>query len=499
MALSSVPEQALIALNRFGLGSKPNDLARVGADPKGYLRAQLMKPDTVALTGQELMSSEAIFRANRAAEEQRRREREIKSSAVSAPVSEKAITAPAMNTSMVDAAMSGPTGRQLASVEPARPAALIPKPPEPIEQTIFRREVEARFDRLASSDAGLIERLVLFWSNHFAVSIRKGQPVQAMMGAFEREAIRPHVLGTFADMLLAVERHPAMLIYLDNNQSIGPDSRVGQSSHRGLNENLGREILELHTLGVDGGYTQADVTNLARIITGWTFTSPDDDALYGGRFTFAPNRHEPGELSLLGKTYPETGLAQGETSLSSLAHHPATAHHIATKLARHFVADEPPPALVERLARTFRDTGGSLAAVCAALIEAPESWDGVEKKLRTPQEFLIAATRATGRPLQAPQLLGTLNALGQPLWSPPGPNGFPDTAAAWLSPEGIRARLDVSAQLGRQFGPAINPSELAAALYGPAISAETQQAVARAESRPQALALLLMSPEFQRR
>jgi uncharacterized protein (DUF1800 family) len=494
------PGQALIALNRFGLGGKANDLARVGGDPRGYLRAQLMKPDAVALTGHDLMSTEAVFRANRTAEEQRRREREMKTNVASAPPSDKAMAAPATNTSMHDAAAtSRPPGSQVASMEPGKPAAPAPKPPEPIEQTIFRREVEARFDRLASTDTGLIERLVLFWSNHFAISIRKGQPVQVMMGAFEREAIRPHVLGSFSDMLLAVERHPAMLTYLDNNQSIGPDSRVGQASHRGLNENLGREILELHTLGVDGGYTQADVTNLARIITGWTFTSPDDDALYGGRFTFAPSRHQPGDLSLLGKTYPEAGLAQGEESLAALAHHPATAHHIATKLACHFVVDTPPPALVDRLARTLRDTGGSLAAAYAAMIEAPESWDSAAKKLRTPQEFLIAATRATGRSLPAPQLLGMLNALGQPLWSPPGPNGFPDTVAAWSSPEGIRARLEVSAQLGQQFGACINPNDLVVALYGSAVSAETRQAVAHAESRPQALALLLMSPEFQRR
>jgi len=267
MAPGSVPAQALIALNRFGLGSKADgDLMRVGADPRGFLHAQLSRPEAVGLGGHDLMSTEAVFRAHRAAEEQRRRERELKASIASAAPS--AMAAPAPNTIMSDAAAASKDpaapsispGAPLASIEPPKPAAPAQKPPDPIEQTIFRREVDARFDRLATSDTGLIERLVLFWSNHFAVSVRKGLPVQAMMGAFEREAIRPHVLGTFSDMVLAVERHPVMLIYLDNNQSIGPDSRAGQASHRGLNENLGREILELHTLGVDGGYSQADVT-----------------------------------------------------------------------------------------------------------------------------------------------------------------------------------------------------------------------------------------------
>jgi uncharacterized protein (DUF1800 family) len=493
------PAQALLALNRFGLGAKAatgGDLARIAADPRGYVRSQLSHGDAV-ITAPDLMTSDAAFRAHRSAEEVRRRERERKLQvSVTAPmVSADSPAPPAAAPSATDPAK--PPAR-LASLEPAKPAAA--KPPEPqVEQTIFRAEVEARFRQLTASDTGLLERLVLFWSNHFALSLAKGQPLRVMIGACEREAIRPHVLGKFADMLRAVEQHPAMLIYLDNQQSIGPNSRAGQNNHRGLNENLAREILELHTLGVDGGYSQSDVTSLARIITGWTFVQPDDDALYGGRFTFAPVRHEPGDHRLLDKVYDEGGLEQGEAALTDLAHHPSTAHHIAVKLSRHFVADEPPPALVERLAKTFVDTQGDLAAVTAALIESKEAWESGANKMRTPQEFVIAAYRATNRTVDAPQIVGILNALGQPLWYPPGPNGFPDTVAAWASPEGMRARLDVAAQLGRQASPTINPNEVLDAVVGAAASSDTRSAVERAESRPQGLALLFMSPEFQRR
>ena len=196
-------------------------------------------------------------------------------------------------------------------------------------------------------------RLVMFWSNHFCVSANKG-PVRGMAGAYEREAIRPHVLGRFVDMLLAVERHPAMLVYLDNHVSIGPNSRAGLNRGLGLNENLAREILELHTLGVGGGYTQEDVTNLARILTGWTVANLANPVGEPGRFFFAPARHEPGAWTVLGKRYGEAGMAAGEAVLRDLARHPATARHIARKLARHFVSAEPPAALVARLTPASR-------------------------------------------------------------------------------------------------------------------------------------------------
>jgi len=419
--MANDPRLALAALHRFGLGAlggSPGEIARIAADPRGFVKGQLQHRGAIALSAPELMRSDAAFRSHRAAEEQRRRERE-KATAMSAAAQ---TTGQPGNPSPA-AGGPAPAGAQVASLAAAKPA---PKPPEPqIEQTIFQAEVRARSVRLVGTENGFLERLVLFWSNHFAISLAKGGPMRVLAGAFERETIRPHVLGRFADMLMAVEKHPVMLIYLDNQQSIGPASRSGQNGRRGLNENLAREILELHTLGVDGGYSQDDVTSLARIITGWTFVQPDDDALYGGRFTFAPVRHEPGRHVLLGKTYPEGGLEQGEEALADIARHPAAAHHIAAKLARHFVADDPPPALVENLTHVFRITDGDLYAVSYALVDAAEAWDREARKLRSPEEFVIAAFRALRRPATGPQIVNMMNALGQPLWYPPGRTAFP--------------------------------------------------------------------------
>lgn len=388
---------------------------------------------------------------------------------------------------------------RIAALPPAfvgPPAPLIPRNPT---NDIFRMEAAARFGAAAQAPLGLAERLVWFWSNHFCVSAAKGQNVRIIAGAFEREAIRPHIFGQFADMLVAVEKHPAMLIYLDNRQSIGPESRAGLRRGRGLNENLGREILELHTLGADGGYSQADVTSLAAAITGWTVIGPNDEDFELGEFFFNPNRHEPGARRILGKTYAQGGLQQGVLALRDIAMHPATARHVAAKLVRHFVADDPPAGLVRRIAERFLETGGDLKEVTIALLSCDEAWSSEPTKLRQPQEFVLAALRATGRSPEAGQVLNMLNGLGQPLWAPAGPNGFPDTADHWASAEGVKTRLDIAFQLARQAPGRQNPSEILDEVLGPRASLETRQAVARAESRPQGLALLLMSPEFQRR
>ena len=289
-----------------------------------------------------------------------------------------------------------------------------------------------------------------------------------------------------------------MLAYLDNAQSFGPNSTAGLNRKRGLNENLAREILELHTLGVDGGYTQADVTALARIITGWTFSGREGRLGEPGTFVFFPNAHEPGDHTLLGKVYAAGGVKQGEAALADLARHPATARHIAGKLARHFVADEPPPSLVDRLAKVFRETDGDLKAVAIALVDADEAWTTPLAKMRTPEQFLLAAMRAIDRMPEDPgALLGPLNVMGMPLWQPPGPNGWPDTVSAWASPKAIKSRLDVSAAIAARVKDLVNPSELLETIAGESASGETRQAIARAELRQQGLALLLMSPEFQ--
>jgi uncharacterized protein (DUF1800 family) len=308
------------------------------------------------------------------------------------------------------------------------------------------------------------------------------------------------VLGRFGDMLMAVEQHPAMLFFLDNQQSLGPESRAGENRHRGLNENLAREIMELHTLGVGGGYTQDDVTSLARIITGWSYAGRQGQLGQPGSFIFNANAHEPGAQRVMGKVYQSGGVAQGEAALADIGRHPSTAKFIATKFARHFVADDPPPALVARLQDVFGKTDGDLRAMTTALVDSDEVWRAPLTKVRSPYEFLVASGRLLAQIPEDPgRYLGGLNLLGQPLWSPAGPNGFPDTNAAWVAPEGMKLRLDISAQLASRLADSIDPRALLELAAADAASVETRRTVERAETRQQALALLLMSPEFQRR
>jgi uncharacterized protein (DUF1800 family) len=375
-------------------------------------------------------------------------------------------------------------------------------PPQPLNiiQKTYRAEALARLQRAGSADCGITERLVAFWSNHFCISANKGELARMWAGSFEREAIRPHVLGRFGDMLKAVEQHPAMLFFLDNQQSLGPDSRAGQNRKRGLNENLAREIMELHTLGVGSGYSQDDVTSLARIITGWTFAGRQGQLGAPGSFVFNANAHQPGAQPLLGKIYEANGVAQGEAALADIARHPATAKFIATKFARHFVADDPPPALVARLQDVFRKSDGDLKVLTTTLLDSDEAWGAPLTKLRSPYEFLVATGRLLARIPEDPgPYLNGLNLLGQPLWTPAGPNGFPDTNAAWAAPEGMKLRLDISAQLASRVANNFDPRDLLEFAAANAASEETRRTIERAESRQQALALLLMSPELQRR
>jgi uncharacterized protein (DUF1800 family) len=358
-------------------------------------------------------------------------------------------------------------------------------------------EAKARIDAALGAELGFVERLVWFWSNHFCVSADKG-PIRALAGAYEREAIRAHVLGKFSDMLMAVESHPAMLVYLDNARSIGPDSIAGRNRGQGLNENLAREILELHTLGVRTVYTQADVTNFANVITGWTVVPPRQDPVRGGEFTFNDRMHQPGPQTVVGKTYAQNGVDQGRIVLADLARHPATAKHIATKLAHAFVSDQPPPALIDQLAKRFQDTDGNLKEVSRALLQAPEAWALGRDKLKPPSEWIISALRATGvTPPDIRPVMQAQNTLGQPLWRPPAPKGFSDDSAAWI--DGLAQRLDVANQLANRVASLVEPDAAIDSALGPLASLETRQSIARAASRPQALALLLMSPEFQRR
>ncbi len=516
-------QAALVALNRFGFGPRggaSGDLVNAASDPRGFVKAELARSSGVLLEAPGLQSTPQLGQAVFAYQDQVKQAREAAKTA--APAEAPAPQPPAdqkpenqlrrnlsLNTvaneiagqQMADAKQSDaamkPDGAQ---PNAAAPAAAKPAQPLNVIQKTFRAEALARLQRAMLVDCGFTERLVVFWSNHFCISASKGELARIWAGAFEREAIRPHVLGRFADMLKAVEQHPAMLFFLDNQQSLGPDSRAGQNRKRGLNENLAREIMELHTLGVGGGYTQEDVTSLARIITGWTFAGRQGQLGAPGSFVFNANAHQPGPQRLLGKTYEPGGLAQGEAALADIARHPSTANFIATKFVRHFVADDPPPALVARLRDVFVKTDGDLKALATALVESDEAWKAPLTKMRSPYDFLIATGRLLARVPEDPGLyLNSLNLLGQPLWAPAGPNGFPDTAAAWAAPEGLKLRLDIASQMGARLGPNIDPLDLLEFAAADAASVETRKTIERAESRQQALALLLMSPELQRR
>ena len=485
----------LIALTRFGYGPRGDgDTMIAGADPRGFLAAELAEPGIALLSGAGLPSSSMALQQFFDARMARKIERLQR--AADAP--DKGVASPSPNADpakMLAVAAAGPGGMRPA---PAVEATAPGKPPA-VEQTIFHAEALARIRRAIEARAGFAERLVAFWSNHFCVSAGKGGIGRVTAGAFEREAIRPHVLGRFSDMLLAVESHPAMLHFLENNRSVGPDSRAGLRGHRGLNENLGREIMELHTLGVDGGYKQADVTSLAKILTGWSYVGPQGARGDPGTFVFLENAHEPGPIALLDWTYPAAGIEQGRAALLDIARQPRTARFIATKLARAFVSDAPSPALVDRLATTFHKTDGDLRAVSLALIDAPEAWASVPGKVRPPYDIIVATNRLLGHLPEDPgQVLGPLQAMGMPLWAPPGPNGFSVENAAWASPEGMKLRLDYCALVASRLKIPPNPSNLFAALCGGGAAPETRAAIAHAESREQGLALLLMSPEMQR-
>jgi uncharacterized protein (DUF1800 family) len=321
--------QAALALHRFGLGPSAGSLHAIGYDPRGALIAELDRTGAARVANTDLLTSGAAARAAF----EFRQGRKAKRLAAREEQTEVAKSPPAQS-----AASSMPNAREMQANAPAARPNRGPGVP----QQLYLEEAKARFEAAIGAEIGFVERLVWFWSNHFCVSADKGQ-VRPLAGAFEREAIRAHVLGKFGAMLLAVESHPAMLMYLDNTRSIGPNSVAGLRRGKGLNENLAREILELHTLGVRSGYSQTDVTNFASVITGWTVVSPRQDPSHGGEFTFNPRMHEPGPQRILGRSYPDAGLEQGRAVLMDLTRHPSTAKHIATKLARHFIADEPPP------------------------------------------------------------------------------------------------------------------------------------------------------------
>ncbi|KQN25840.1 hypothetical protein ASE86_06470 [Sphingomonas sp. Leaf33] len=495
-----------IALNRFGLGARPGEAPP--ADPRRWLVAQFdryqPRPAVLADAPTAVQAGEYL-RQYQAIRQDVRQERRAQ--------------APA-DPSMTDTAMAP------ASRRPAGPRQVAQADDTPLTETermrqalrrqgqgLYTRSIGLRMNAALTAPAPFVERLVHFWANHFAVSA-DGMRVTPLAGPFEFEAIRPHVLGSFRDMLFAVEQHPAMLAFLDQAQSVGPNSVFAQFAAQrpvatqrkfGLNENLAREILELHTLGVRTGYTQADVTEFARAMTGWTIAGLGRGAGRGqggapGSFQFAPRLHEPGARTILGKSYPQEGVAQAAAVLDMLAVHPSTARHIATKLVRHFVADDPPPAAVARVEAAFLQSNGDLPTVYRALIAAPEAWGAQATKFKTPWDWSVSALRALGiTEFGTPQTVGLLQQLGQPVWRPGSPAGWDDVAASWAGPDAVLRRVEAAERFANRVGQVIDPRARAAELFPGGASAATTQAIARAESPPQGLALLLVSPDFLRR
>jgi uncharacterized protein (DUF1800 family) len=467
-------EAAALAQHRFGFGPARDSIVAIADDPRGAVLADLERTGAGGIAA-DLLTSGAAARAVFDFQAARQAEQKLASRAQKA-------------------AEAAGEAMPVAAKAPLPDAGMRPQQP-PLPQQLIQKEAQARFDEAANAKIGFVERLVWFWSNHFCVSADK---VPAMAGPYEREAIRPHVLARFADMLQAVESHPAMLFYLDNVQSMGPDSVAGINRDKGLNENLARETLELHTLGVRSGYTQTDVTNFAKVLTGWTWIQPSEP-VYGGEFSFVERMHERGDQVVLGKRYPDNGVEQGRAVLADLARHPATARHIAQKLAAHFVADEPPAALIAKLEKTFLDTNGNLKEVAKSLALADESWTPQRTKLKPPSAWLVSITRITDAQAAIPigRVLGTQAMLGEALWRPPAPNGYPDTESAWI--DGVPRRLDIADDYAGRLANNIDPLALVDSALGPLASADTRETIARAESRKQALTLLVMAPEFLRR
>jgi uncharacterized protein (DUF1800 family) len=441
--------RARIALQRFGLGARPGVLERVAEDPLAALKAELDEPGIALIDDPDLPSRRTAARQ-----------------------SQKGFNA---------------------------------------AERIRALELRARVRKHLSARIGFVERLVLFWSNHFSMTVNKDTTIRGTIGQLERDVIRANVLGRFADMHRGVMQHPAMR-YLDNEESIGPNSRIGKDWGAGVNENLARELLELHTVGTGGGYSEADVYNMALVLSGWSFVRgweigqdwadvPDDRP---GEFYFRPEWHEPGPIAVMGTTYPAGGLAQGEQVLLDLSRRPATAQHLAFKLVRHFIVDDPTPAMVDPVAEAFLASDGDLKATALALISLSAAWSEPLRKVRTPYELAIAQFRALGRVYaekEAWAFSEPLRAMDHQPWERGAPDGYPDETYAWLDPDGMTIRLDTALLAVDIFADRFDgaPLELGRALYGTALSRDTLSALTWLTEPRIGLTVLFMSPEFQRR
>lgn len=444
--------RAHIALNRFGLGAKPGGINRIHDRLRVAFRAELERPDAALITSDRL-----------------------------------------------------PTYNQACNAIHRNFEA---------ENDLKELELTARINKHLNAEIGFVERLVMFFSNHFSMTINKDGAIRATIGQLERDVIRKHVLGSFKNMLVGVYQHPAMLAYLDNADSIGPNSSAGKAWGVGLNQNLARECLELHTLGVSGGYTEQDIDAMSKVLTGWSFVRGwEAEGRYNGgnkrnrgQFLFRRDWHEPGTQRLLGNGYSNTGLDQGVAVLNALARHRSTAEFLAFKLVRHFITDEPTPDMVEPVALAYRQSGGNLKITAEALLDLPQAWDLPLTKLRTPYELQIAEMRAMNRvydPRDRWPFYATLGALRHLPWERPAPDGYSDESTYWMGADAMRIRLE-TAQMNGWTLQQIKPfretvSNLADSLFDVNLSEASRRAIGAADSKQLALATLFMCPEFQRR
>jgi uncharacterized protein (DUF1800 family) len=488
--------QGAIAATRFGLGARPGEIEAAASDPRGWLKAQV-RPDAAVISSEGLQSAKQVFEARRDAYQ----------------------------------GMGPPGGAQGVPGQGAPGQGGVPDEAQRmIRQQVQREardglgeEIDARSRHAAATPDSYAERWLRFWSNHFTVAARNAQII-GLVGPFEREAIRPHVFGNFQTLLGAASFHPGMLIYLDANRSIGPSTQAAQRRDAGLNENLAREILELHTMGVGSGYSQQDIIEFAKALTGWTIGTPQVARLAGlgggqgrqaqraqrvaaqqmqdavGETVFMEQLHEPGARSVLGRTYGAQGRQQAAAILDDIARHPATARHVATKLVRHFVADQPPPSAVAKLETVWKKSNGHLGQLARAVVDLEEAWIEPPQKFKTPEELLISAARASSREAAfGRDQRQVYQSLAQQPFSAPSPAGWPDDTTSWSGADAVKKRLEWANAVSRRMVRAESPTEFLDRALGPLAGARTRQAIARAESAEQGFTLALMSPEFQRR
>jgi uncharacterized protein (DUF1800 family) len=459
----AVRTRALLALNRFGMGARPGDADIVAADPVAWILKSADGRGVSAITG--VPSGTERMAHIEALNKERREIREADALA----------------------RKSLPPG-----TDPPPPA----RPVLRDEGMLMGDDLRAMLVAVCLSNEPVKDRLASFWSNQLTVSSMRGE-VAALVVPYENEAVRPMLGGLFSDMLMASFVHPAMMLYLDAAQSFGPDSPAGKRAHRSYNENYAREVMELHTMGASGGYAQEDIVELALALSGWTLERET------GLVVFRADRHEPGERHLLGTAIPDAGSAQAGMALGLISSHPSTSARLCRRLASHFVADVPPQSLVSAMDHAWRASGGNLSVVYRALFSSPLAWNPSPGKFRSPWDFVVASARALGTggdDAGAQAMLKHVRALGQPPFAAPSPQGYGDLEADWLTPDSIVQRINVAAAMASAAAPSgIDALHLSSDIIDVSPASHTHDEIAMAPSPIEALALVLASPEFQRR